>query len=307
MRVRANPSYNAKPELLDKMKQHFETSNHFNDIHEPIVYLEKPSFYFISSDYKTFLAANMNYLAKYVLADLAKIIIEIAESYEIVKETVKEVNEQMAKLFKSKLCQIVNKKSLLSFSALFGITNSNAILEAIIRSVNNVSKKLNFSSLKGIFTSIWGLMTSHPLVFGLIGLAIGINWCFTKEKLDRERIENYSSVIEFIINEMVFNQQNVLKSNVFISCFDERNFYCILPTSYHRRNDGSVSEFRFIRDLKNAPRACEIDHGELFRLLSEIYPKIFQDNQVDIQNLKHYLEKIQWYIKEHKEKNKKET
>lgn len=109
-------------------------------------------------------------------------------------------------------------------------------------------------------------------------------------------------VIEFIINEIVFIQEKVLNSNVFIACFDDRQFYCILPTSYYRRNDGSVSEFRFINSLKNAPKASEIDNGELFKLLGKVYPLFFKNNHVDIKNLKDYLERIKCLIKDHKEK-----
>ena len=90
---------------------------------------------------------------------------------------------------------------------------------------------------------------------------------------------NYARVLSSAFDYLMSNPDGVLDSNAFVIAVDERHFYPIFRWNAFRRNDGAWCGFRFIRDLRLAPRARDCCREEEIRELSRRFNEVMSNPQ----------------------------
>lgn len=280
-----------KPELIDDAKEYFRKQNYSKNIDAPIAYLRKPDFFFFKSDnYSTLIISNIAYLKNRLIYEFADLMIKIAESFVIIKKGVNLIQNKLDSLlpdiFNRNIC---DSGFLTIVCAMFQIKNSKLSIELVFNAVREYIKNFKLGKISNIFSQILAIISTKTFLSGFLGVVYGYHCASTKEKLDRERFENYSFVLQYIITHIIYHTDEVAEQNIFIANFDERNFYCFSPFSKYRRNEGSYCEFAYIDDFVNAPKAKDIRHGMEIHVLAEICQNVVVSNINDLYRLKNKL------------------
>ena len=123
-------------------------------------------------------------------------------------------------------------------------------------------------------------------------------------RISMEKAFNFAMLIKNIVYFMVNKPNDVCDSNLFIMAMDYRNFYDkdklklvkdhneIVDLRKDATNQEAWCDFRYVPDLKNAPRASEINGGKTINNLIEIFRTVSTNDSknVDYNKLKKYMD-----------------
>lgn len=291
MEVPAESLIVKKPELIDYAKEYYRKQNKNRNAEAPIAYLKKPDFFFfISDNYSTLIVSNIAYLKDKLIYEFANLMIQIAESFVLIKKGVNFIQNQLDSLIQNHIIKKICDSGLVTIiCAIFGIKESDFSIKLVFNAIRNYIKNFKLAKISSIFSQILAIISSKTFLTGFLGIVYGYHCASTKEKLDRERFENYSFVLQYIITYLIYRTDEIAEKNIFIANFDERNFYCVNPFSKYRRNEGSYCEFAYIEDFENSPKAKDIRGGIEIHVLAELCQNIMVSNVNHLHNLKNKL------------------
>lgn len=296
--MRRNNPLHDHPNYTEEMKKYFETVGLSE--YDPIVWEKLPGFilfYNYSNDYRVTRVYNIKFLISTKKGDqndffisISKCLITARKSAIKACNSVKFVGDALLRIFKNEVHQNLQRTREIRNIANFLGTTENIAIESFICAFGMtwISRTAHAISLFVCFSKI--LASLNPGAALSIKVLLDLLCIFsTKSKLNYEIAINCATILNTFFNCINFYQEDVKNSNVFITAIDERNFWSIFRYTSLRPNHGAWCGFSYIKGLKNAPKARDIDGGKIIDMYIDIFNRINSDDELNLESLENYI------------------
>lgn len=209
---------------------------------------------------------------------------ELVEKYKEEDEKRKDKNYKKPESYANYFEQCMkNSKSCEYLSTFLGIYNHCETASLLVKVFTDIFQSFGNNGIHAI-NQFFIRICPYAAFIACLGALI---WSRRMERLDEERRENHLTFINNFFNIVTSKRgyDEIMRSNIFIYSIDKRD-------STFSENHGSFCGFYHVRELEKfgAPIGQKFGGKCLIGVYSEIYTRIFHEDQLDFEKLKNFLD-----------------